>query len=308
MSDADTETSSKKVKTEPGVSQPGGSSSDNAQYADQQPGMAAAGSSHIRPPKPFSGKAKEEFKSRIRRLGHYFSLQNTEIDKKLELLLLNLDGSAYRTADQLGADRGTYAEAVKILSDVYIPPENKKEYRSQFATRNRKQDEKVDVYGRELRLLVALAYPDFPAEAQEELAIHRFIWGLNQPLTAQRIYMKDCKTLSEAVGLAKLSESAFALNRRPAGLSAGIMSVQEQGSSGQADQPSTSGSGFATRRGAYRGRGYSTRGGPPWSGQRREIRCYKCNQFGHMQRDCPEHATRAPAQQSASVGYQRWRG
>ena len=202
-SDSDTETSSKKVKTEPGVSQPGGSSSDNAQYADQQPGMAGAGSSHIRRPTPFSGKATIEFKSWIRHLEHYFSLQNTENDTKLELLLLNLDGSAYRTAEQLGADRATYAEAVKILSDVYIPPENK-EYRSQFATRNRKQDEKVDVYGRELRLLVALSYPDFPTEAQEKLAIHRFIWGLNQPLTAQRIYMKDCKTLSEAVGCAKL--------------------------------------------------------------------------------------------------------
>jgi hypothetical protein len=60
--------------------------------------MAAA---HIRPPKPFAGKPTDDFKSWRLRLEQYFALAATADAHKLPILLLHLEGTAYRTAEQI---------------------------------------------------------------------------------------------------------------------------------------------------------------------------------------------------------------
>jgi hypothetical protein len=170
---------------------------------------------HIRPPKPFGGRANEDFKSWRLRLEHYFTLANTQEAQKQAIMLLHLEGIAYRTAEKLGAASNTltYVASADILSDYFVPPETKNEARMQFAARDMEPNESNEVYARALRLLAAEAYPDFTKDALEELSIQRFIKGVRTPTTSQRIFLKDCKTLKEAVQYANLSEAAFQIHR-----------------------------------------------------------------------------------------------
>ena len=271
--------------------------------------MATPPTTSYRPPEAFSGKSDEIFRSWLQRMTHYFKLCNAVDDgKKLSMLLMNLKGNAYVAAERLGctADNVTYQAAVDLLSEHFIPPENKAEYRMQFAGRDMKTGESVEIYARELRLLVSQAYPDFSAAAQEELAIQRFIKGIRTPITSQRIFLKECKKLSEAVGFAKMSETAFTLNRAQRSVQS-VSSVQNEpgtSSSSSAQQSSSSANFHSGRpfRGGSGRPGFKNRGGR--NNYNGPMRCFNCNEVGHKRYQCPQLQSSSSGQ-SANVGFQQ---
>ena len=73
----------------------------------------------------------------------------------------------------------------------------------------RQSEETVEGFARELRYLVTKAYPTIGADAQKALALNQFIAGLKNRVTRERVFVKRCKDLTEAVELAKLSEAAI---------------------------------------------------------------------------------------------------
>ena len=83
-----------------------------------------------------------------------------------------------------------------------------------FQNRVQGDDETVTQFSQDLRVLASKSYPDFPQEALEVLTVQKFIAGLNRPLTAQRLFIKNPASLKEAVESAKLSEASFLLHRR----------------------------------------------------------------------------------------------
>jgi transposase InsO family protein len=250
--------------------------------------MTSANAVHIRTPKPFGGKANEDFKSWSLRLEHYFTLAGTNDEQKLPILLLNLEGTAYRTAEKLGAvEAQSYAAAVQLLVNHYVTPENKNEYRMKFASRDMHAIETYEAYARELRLFAAEAYPDFNADALEELTIQRFIKGIRTPVTSQRIFLRDCKKLNDAVQYAKLSEAAFALHKAP-------QRSFTASTSGRSDVSSRmDGTAYSAAADPQQSSFGDQRGGHG----RKSVRCYNCQNFGHIAKECT--APKQPSQESS---------
>ena len=247
---------------------------------------------HYRPPKAFAAKPGEDFRSWKMRLEHYFTLADIPEDKKKEVMLLNLEGIAYRTAEKIKAATAlNYTDSIKILMDHFSVIENKSEFRMKFSARDMKPEESYETYSQVLRLLAAEAFPDFEHKSLDELVIQRFIKGIQAPVTSQRVFLRECVTVTEAVQYAKMSEAAF-LFARPQRTTTGVVATVGDGqgpSTSQNNYVNNSNSNSNLNYNSNRGRG-NARGGRGNYGnsnvQVHTIQCNCCHKFGHTAIQC----------------------
>ncbi len=143
-----------------------------------------------RAPRPFSGKKGEDWRSWFQRMELYFDLSKMPRDDRLKSLLMHLEGVAFRIAEQLKVKSMHYIEGTKVLKEIFQPPENSSEFRAKFHERSQAIDEPYETFARDLRLLASLGFPAFTAPAVEQLAITRFISGIRNGKTSERIFMK----------------------------------------------------------------------------------------------------------------------
>ena len=268
------------------------SAQHSAEGGEQAP-LTAASALTVRPPRSFAGERGEDFHSWIGRMEKYFALAKTPDEHKLEVIMLYLEKKAFRAAENMKLSELPYNEAKQKLLDYFSPAETVEELRVQFMQR-RQGAEPIEVFGRDVRLLAARAYPTLDTAGQEAVAINQFIAGLRTPVTAQRIFMKQCTTFSEAMNAAKLSEAAFHIRYAatpvvPArcGNLYNIMPLADDSPVG--NRVHSGGPNTQIRSAARR----QTRHEPsrcrsaPTLRDMSAIRCYGCNQFGHMKKDCP---------------------
>ena len=276
-------------------------------------------------PKPFLAKKDEDFEIFESRMQDYFKLAKVADADKLVSLLLNLDGDARSAADILKVRDKAYADAITALKAYFVPPETRNERRILFNQRQQQETEGAPEFAQKLRIMASKAYPLFPAEVQEELTIQRFIFGLHHVETAQRIFMRQPKTLPEAVEMAKLSEAALLLKRRNVrpfesalsiAPSAPPQSTRKFASGNNWNNPSTSrnawnaASSFAVAPSANQhsaGKKYyhkqNWNAGNNGTTSKPPVICWNCGQPGHIKSKCPQRPNPRNVSRSGAVCY-----
>ena len=206
----------------------------------------------IRPPRLFDNKKENDFRGWVRRLERYFALVNLPGNQQTSLLLLNLATEASSTARYLKIDDDTtFAEAKRRLIQHYSPQEEPLELRSRFQVPMQESGETIEDFAKDIRVLAARAFPDSNDDMLNVLLVQQFVHGLHDPVKKERLILKRCKDLQEALNCARLSEVANKAVRGSKGAS--IFKVDEATAAAPTPQAEQQAS-FASS-GSYRGRG-----------------------------------------------------
>ena len=72
----------------------------------------------------------------------------------------------------------------------------------ELKSRRRKKDETIEDFGFALRRLAAQAYPSYPTDAREEMAVDYFIQGLDTVDLRRHVRLSRPKTLEAAISFA----------------------------------------------------------------------------------------------------------
>ena len=143
------------------------------------------------------------------RFERFMALTNIQADRYTSVLLLHLGSEPFSTARYLGVvDITEYKEARKRLMHHYSPPEEPVELRSRFQCRIQADEESIENFARDIRILAARAFPKAPQDMRETLMVQQFIDGLRDGETKKRLILKKCDMLQDALNAARLSEIA----------------------------------------------------------------------------------------------------
>ena len=161
--------------------------------------------------------------------------------------------------------------------------------REQLASRHRQEGESLGTLAADVQLYAQRGYPHFDAAAQEELALHAFLRGLSPERLRQHVRLVTPQSLTEALREAERAEVVLSTTRpvqqrasapRPLVRMADYEEGEEAEEVRQAMPPQS-----------------QFRGGTPRSKKvpRSTQRCYRCDEPGHIARDCPAPAPKAKA-------------
>lgn len=121
---------------------------------------------------------------------------------KLQWLRVRLTGRASSAFRRLSADtRASYGDAVKALRERFEPDSKKELYMATLNARSRKRNEDWPVYGEDLKLLADKAYPGLQEEAREQFALNQYLAQLDNPQVAFGVRQAKPKTINDAVRL-----------------------------------------------------------------------------------------------------------
>ena len=96
----------------------------------------------------------------------------------------------------------TYDKLIDLLKNRFSGTRQSDKYRIELRIRRRKPNESLSVLHQDIRRLIALAHPDFPAAAREVMASDYFIDSLGDPMFALKIRERNPASLDEALRVA----------------------------------------------------------------------------------------------------------
>ena len=171
------------------------SSSGLAIGANSQNPVALAGAGAIldltrliRLPNSYNSQKDGDFKIWVRHLEHYFTLLNVADARKTTMLLYYLGNEASNTAYYLNiTDATSYDDAKNALMQYFSPIETPEELRTNFHQRYQCQDETLEQFAMELRVLCSKAYTRMNSDELDEMAKQQFILGVRNNITRERI-------------------------------------------------------------------------------------------------------------------------
>ena len=206
-------------------------------------------------------------------------------DDKAMQLAMALSGDARMVLTDLPAYVASdFNMLVKALRQRFCPEGHETAYKAEFRRRTRKTGETVREYGYALRRLAARAFPFIPQDAREEWILDQFLAGLSDTEEKRHVQFAHPHTVEEAITLADEYEGFYSKPRKPtvtapvtkgenvADLKVAIEQLQKKVDDLQRPK------------GRYNNKGHGHGQGQG----RRPIRCYGCDQEGHIIRDCPE--------------------
>ena len=163
----------------------------------------------IRLPKPYYLKTEGDFKIWVRHLEQYFTLLNVSDEKKTTLLLYNLGKEASDTAYYLGiTDNTNYDNAKNLLMQYFSPVETPEELRTYFHQRYQVQNETLEHFAMELRVLCSKAYPAMNPAELDEMSKQQFILGVQNSITREHLIIQRPTKLKDAIEYGRLLEVA----------------------------------------------------------------------------------------------------
>ena len=113
----------------------------------------------IQTPKPYYPKKDSDFKTWVRHLEHYFTFLNMYDGRKTTVLLYYLGDEASNTAFHLNiTDSTNYHDAKEALMQYFSPVETPEELRTKFHQRYQYNEETLEHFAMELRVLCSKAY------------------------------------------------------------------------------------------------------------------------------------------------------
>ena len=212
---------------------------------------------------------------------------------------MRLTGKAQTAWKRLSSEtKDDYEAAKEALQKRFEPDSKRKLYFVEFQARIRKRDESWGDFADELRVLAEKALPELDDKAKELLALERYLGELDNPQVAFAVRQRKPKTVDEAV-TATLERQSYLRPGLRQELNASAVaeghstSVTSSSGSGQdavvemlkninraAGRLETSlGGAVAGKRPM---RTFGTGGG----GGSKRIVCYRCEQVGHIARNC----------------------
>ena len=121
-------------------------------------------------------------------------------EERLEHLWISLTGAALSFVEGLPAEQTTSYERLCIAMDQRFGAERLAPiHKAELLSRKRTTGESLSALGQDIRRLASCAYPDFPLDALEEIAVERFLDALEKPETRLAIHQSNPRTLDEAI-------------------------------------------------------------------------------------------------------------
>jgi len=226
---------------------------------------------HISLPKPFSGGDAADWFQRFEICSR---ANGWNAETKAAKLPTLLEGEALAVWLELTTEQqDDYAIAKKEILSAVMPMGFVS--LDEFHQRKLRPGEAISVFVHDLKKLLEIAVPSLNKEAKEPLLLHQFVAGLPEAITRQLRASGEVKTLEAAVTRARLlmtvDSQPVAAIREPTN---GPSEVQQL-----KDQVAALTEQVALLTTHQRGTNQPI--------ARNRPRCFICNQFGHVQRDCP---------------------
>ena len=159
-------------------------------------------------PELFSGEDKAHWDDWIDHFEKVAVVNNWDDATKKKWLPARLTGRAATVYRRLpDATKDDLAETKAALLERFEPASKKELYRAELQTRKKQRKEGWATYGEDLLRLAEKAYPDLPSEAQERLALNQYLTQLDSPQVAFGVRQKNPETITAAVRLTLELES-----------------------------------------------------------------------------------------------------
>ena len=237
--------------------------------------------------------------------GNVAAVNAWDDEAKFRWLKVRLTGRAQRAFQQLSDDKkADYETAVRSLGERFDPPSKKERYVAEFQAYQRKPNEGWAEVAEDLKLLADKAYKSLSNEARELLALNRYLQLLSDQQISFAVRQSKPKNLDEAV-TATLEMESF--KKVPAKVASAMVSNTDKQQVPQATdemiatvKPTENSELMSTMKQLIeklsslelaqkqlekeRGRERERRSGRP----RSSVRCWKCQELGHIARFCRE--------------------
>ena len=287
----------------------------------------------IRAPKTYDPKRDSKFEVWLERVENYMNISQCRNQDRTATLLLLLDVNTFETAKNMRITNTTpYDDAKQRLTAFLAATETPEEMKQKLALRQQEVGESIETFATAIQQLGHKAYPTGDEKMLEDILLRSFILGLRDDKTRERVMLRSCESLTDAVKYARFAEAATRVVRRtPSTTSADASTLNAVGyyKGGFTSNYRGRGGVQSSFRGQYAGprpqgrggyRQYNEPGQPGYnsgSGTNeysnnsyapgRTIYCFNCGKVGHKWRVCrsapqPAECRLAPSQPPAPAG------
>ena len=133
-------------------------------------------------PETFTGEDRRSFSDWVDHFESIAKVNNWNADAKKDWVRARLTGRAAPAWKRLAeGDRDKYEHIIVALKKRFEPECRKEVFMAEFQHRSKKSTEDWASFGEDLRTLVEKAYPTLQPEAQELLALNRFLDEIKNP-------------------------------------------------------------------------------------------------------------------------------
>ena len=151
-------------------------------------------------PETFTGEGKQGFSDWIDHFECIANVHGWDEDAKRKWIRARLNGRAAAVWRRLSvAEKDTYEHIVAALKKRFEPECKKRVYVAEFQHRRKLPAEDWVTFAEDLLTLVEKAYPTLQAEAQELLALNRFLDEIKDPQLAFGVRQRTPENLDQAV-------------------------------------------------------------------------------------------------------------
>lgn len=226
--------------------------------------------------------------------------------EKAAQLAMSLRGAAQRILGDLTRDQLTNDESLKsVLTQRFNPSERETAFRCEFRNRKRLSGETAADYGYSLKRLATRAFPTVPVSLRESIVVEQYINGLGRQELRRHVQFAHPTTLDRAISLA-LEFEAFegVQNNTPHKpkdteiQSVRALKATDESNNLENKRLSELEKSLAlmqksikklTERDNQNGRIISRR--TQDETRKKIVKCYNCNQTGHISKFCPKSQT-----------------
>ena len=222
--------------------------------------------------------------------------------RKTTVLLYYLKDEASNTAFHLNITTATnYDDAKEALMQYFLPVETFEELRTKFHQRYQYNEETLEHFAMELRVLCSKAYKSMGPDELEDMVKLQFILGVRNNVMRERLIVHHPKNLKEAIKYGRFLEVATRTARKAASPNVkGVFAAFPTSTAprqtnqtnnrggyafGQRENYQSRGApgGMRTQTAASYSSGYVAPNGPP---PLKPITCYTCGKLGHKSIKC----------------------